>query len=130
MSEKISSVSRIPILITLNNEIMMEGELIRHLSPLTIKKILNHLPINQLINNFQRKFIQLKLDLDVGVEKPQSKFKKGDIAFSSISNSIYIFLTDYVHSQKQFSHIGYIKTQNLDELIKTKAGDILSIQKI
>ena len=40
MSEKISSVSRIPILITLNNEIMMEGELIRHLSPLTIKKIL------------------------------------------------------------------------------------------
>ena len=108
----------------------MEGELIRHLSPLTIKKILNHLPINQLINNFQRKFIQLKLELDIGVEKPQSKFKKGDIAFSSISNSIYIFLTDYTHSQKQFSRIGYIKTQNLDELIKTKVGRYLAIQKI
>jgi hypothetical protein len=26
--------------------------------------------------------------------------------------------------------MGFIKTQNLDELIKTKAGDILTIQKI
>jgi uncharacterized protein len=129
MSEKISSVSRIPILITLNNNIKMDGELVRHLSPLTIKKILNNLPINQLINNFQKKFIQLKLELDIGVEKPQSKFKKGDIAFSPISNSIYIFLIDYIQSQQQFSHIGYIKTQNLDELVKTKAGDMLSIQK-
>jgi uncharacterized protein len=130
MSENISSVSRIPILVTLNNSIKMEGELIRHLSPLTIKKVLNHLPTSQLINNFQKKFIQLKLELDIGLEKPQCKFKKGDIAFSSISNCIYIFLTDYTHSQKQFSHIGFIKTQNLDELIKTKAGDTLAIQKI
>ncbi len=130
MSENISSVSRIPILITLNNSIKMEGELIRHLSPLTIKKVLNNLPTSQLINNFQKKFIQLKLELDIGLEKPQCKFKKGDIAFSSISNCIYIFLTDYTHSQKQFSHIGFIKTQNLDELIKTKAGDTLAIQKI
>jgi uncharacterized protein len=130
MSKSISSVSRIPILITLNNSVKMDGELIRHLSPLTIKKVLNHLPINQLINNFQKKFLQLKLELDIGLEKPQSSFKKGDIAFSSISNCIYIFLEDYTHSQKQFSRMGFIKTQNLDELIKTKAGDILTIQKI
>ena len=130
MSKNISSVSRIPILITLNNSVKMDGELIRHLSPLTIKKVLNHLPINKLINNFQNKFLQLKLELDIGLEKPQSSFKKGDIAFSSISNCIYIFLEDYTHSQKQFSHMGFIKTQNLDELIKTKAGDILTIQKI
>ncbi len=129
MSEKITSVSRVPILITLNNDIKLEGELIRHLSPLTIKKILINLPISQLINNFQNKFIQLKLDLDIGVEKPLTKFKKGDIAFSSISNYLCIFLTDYAHNQ-QFSHIGFIKSNNLDELLKTKAGDILSIQRV
>ena len=89
------SVSRIPILVTLNNSIKIEGELIRHLSPLTVKKVLNNLPISQLINNFQDKFIQVKLELDIGIEKPQSKFKKGDIAFASMYNSIYIFLTDY-----------------------------------
>ncbi|MER5175772.1 MAG: cyclophilin-like fold protein [Candidatus Nitrosocosmicus sp.] len=129
MSEKITSVSRVPILITLNEGVKLEGELIKHLSPLTIKKILINLPISQLVNNFQNKFIQVKLDLDIGVEKPLHKFKKGDIAFSSISNYICIFLTDYTHNQ-QFSHIGYIKSNNLDELLKTKAGDILSIQRV
>ncbi len=129
MSEKITSISRVPILITINNIVKMEGELIRHLSPLTVKKILNNLPISELINNFQNKFIQVKLDLDIGVEKPTSKFKKGDIAFSPISNHIYIFLTDYTHNH-QFSLIGLIKNENLFELVKTKAGDILSIQRV
>ena len=35
------SVSRIPILLSINNVIDVEGELVRHLSPLTIKKILS-----------------------------------------------------------------------------------------
>ncbi len=128
MSEKITSVSRVPILITLNNNLKLEGELVRHLSPLTIKKILINLPISQLINNFQNKIIQLKLDLDIGVEKPLTKFKKGDIAFSSISNYLCIFITDYTHKQ-QLSHIGFIKSNNIDELLKTKAGDVISIQR-
>ncbi len=129
MSEKIVSVSRIPILVTINNDVRIEGELIRHLSPLTIKKILHNLPISQLINNFQKKIIKVKLDLDMGVEKPQNKFKKGDIAFAPISNSIYIFLTDYTNNQ-QLSHVGFIKTDALNELVKTKAGDVLFIQRI
>src|SRR5215210_9373920 len=117
MSKKIVSVSRIPILVTLNSDVKIEGELIRHLSPLTIKKILNNLPIIQLINNFQNKFIQLKLNLDIGVEKPQYKFKRGDIAFSPISNSIYIFLTDHINNQ-QLSNVGFVKTDTLNEFAK------------
>jgi len=129
MSDKITSVSRIPILISLNSAIKLEGELVRHLSPLTIKKIINNLPIRELIYNYQNKFISVKLGLDLGVEKPHNKFKKGDIAFSPISNSIYIFLTDYIHKQ-QLSHIGFINTKNMDEFLNTKAGDILTIQKV
>jgi hypothetical protein len=129
MLDKITSVSRIPILILLNSSIKLEGELIRHLSPLTIKKIINNLPIKGLVHNYQNKFISVKLDLDLGVEKPHNKFKRGDIAFSPPSNSIYIFLADYSHNQ-QLSHVGLIKTENIDELLITKAGDIISIQKI
>ena len=129
MSGNISSVSRIPILITLNNGEKLEGELIRHLSPLTIKKILSCLPISQLVNNFYNKYLQMKLDLDMGIEKPQSKFKRGDMAYSPSSSSIYIFLNEYIQSQQYFSHLGYIKT-DMDKLEKTKAGDIISIQKI
>src|SRR5215210_5130918 len=119
MSSGIASVSRIPISLILNNDIKLDGELIRYLSPLTVKRIVNNLPFSQLINNFQNKFLYIKLDLGIGVEKPISKFKKGDIAFSPISNTICIFIEDYNHNQ-QFSHVGSIKNANLNELLKTK----------
>ena len=102
------SVSRIPILLSINNAIDVQGELVRHLSPLTIKKILSCFPISQLIINFQNKYIQINIELNTGIEKPKNIFKKGDIAFSPISNSIYIFLNDYTHNN-QLNHIGFVK---------------------
>jgi uncharacterized protein len=129
MSEKIVSVSRIPILITINNVIDLEGELVRHLSPLTIKRIISRLPITNLVNNFQNNFIQIKFELDIGIEKPKTIFKKGDIAFSPISNNLCIFLNNFVHNQ-QLNLVGFIKEDGTNELLKTKAGDFISIRKI
>jgi|KBSMisStandDraft_5_1062788.scaffolds.fasta_scaffold80160_4 hypothetical protein len=123
------SVSRIPILLSINNVIDIEGELVRHLSPLTIKKILGCLPISQLVINFQNKYIQVSIELNIGIEKPKNIFKKGDIAFSPISNSICIFLNDYYHNN-QLNHIGFVKNDDLEKLKKTKAGDILNIRRI
>lgn len=123
------SVSRIPILLSINNVIDIEGELVRHLSPLTIKKILGCLPISQLVINFQNKYIQINIELNIGIEKPKNIFKKGDIAFSPISNSICIFLNDYDHNN-QLNHIGFVKNDDLEKLKKTKAGDILNIRRI
>ena len=123
------SVSRIPILLSINNVINVEGELVRHLSPLTIKKILSCLPISQLIINFQNKYIQINIELNIGIEKPKNIFKKGDIGFSPISNSICIFLNDYNHNN-QLNHIGFVKIDDLEKLKKTKAGDILNIRRI
>jgi len=123
------SVSRIPILLSINNVIDIEGELVRHLSPLTIKKILGCLPISQLVINFQNKYIQVSIELNIGIEKPKNIFKKGDIAFSPISNSICIFLNDYYHNN-QLNHIGFVKNDDLEKLKKTKAGDILNIRRV
>jgi uncharacterized protein len=128
MSDRITSVSRIPIAIILNGDIRIEGELIRYLAPLTVKRIVNNLPISQLINNFQNKFLYVKFDLFIGAEKPINKFKKGDLAFSPISNSICIFIEDYNLNQ-QFTHIGHIDIENMHGLLKTKTGDILTIKK-
>ena len=128
MSEKIASVSRIPIVVTVNNDVELKGELTRHLSPLTIKKIINNLPLSQLVNNFHNKFIYVRSGINGGLEKPQNKFKKGDIAYLPISDCIYIFLTDHIHNN-QFNRIGSI-SDNLNELTNTKAGDILNIQRI
>ena len=51
--------------VTINNDIDVEGELVRHLSPLTIKKILSCLPISQFIINFQNKYIQINIELNM-----------------------------------------------------------------
>ena len=128
MSKNTVSVSRIPIVITVNNDVKLKGELTRHLSPLTIKKIVSNLPLSQLINNYQNKFIYIKSGINGGLEKPQNKFEKGDIAYLPISDSIYIFLTDHIHNS-QFNRIGSI-TDSLYELTKTKAGDILNIKRV
>ena len=128
MSEKIVSVSRIPIVVTVNNDIKLNGELTRHLSPLTIKKIINILPLSRLIINYQNQFIYVKSGINGGLEKPQYKFKKGDIAYLPISDCIYIFLTDHAHNN-QFNRIGSI-ANSLNELTNTKAGDILNIQRV
>ena len=128
MSNKVPPISRIPIFLTLNNQIDLKGELVRYLSPLTVKAIITKLPFSQLVNNFKNKFLYVKLDLDIGVEKPVNKLKRGDIAFSPMSNSVCIFIEDYKHNQ-QLNHIGYIENENLYELLKTKAGDILTIKK-
>ena len=113
------SVSRIPIVLSINNVIDVEGELVRHLSPLTIKKILSCFPISQLIINFQNKYIQINIELNIGIEKPKNIFKKGDIAFSPISNSICIFLNDHNHNN-QLNHIGFVKNDDLEKLKKQK----------
>src|ERR671921_662870 len=128
MSNKVPPISRIPIFLTLNNQIDLKGELVRYLSPLTVKAIITKLPFSQLVNNFKNKFLYVKLDLDIGVEKPVNKLKRGDIAFSPMSNSVCIFIEDYKHNQ-QLNHIGYIENENLYKLLKTKAGDILTIKK-
>ncbi len=128
MSDEIVSVSRIPIVVTVNDDIELNGELTRHLSPLTIKKIVGNLPLSQLINNYQNKFVYIKSGINGGLEKPQNKFNKGDIAYLPISDCIYIFLTDHIHNS-QLNRIGSI-TDSINELTKTKPGDILNIQRV
>ena len=128
VSDEIVSVSRIPIVVTVNDDIELNGELTRHLSPLTIKKIVSNLPLSQLINNYQNKFVYIKSGINGGLEKPQNKFNKGDIAYLPISDCIYIFLTDHIHNS-QLNRIGSI-TDSINELTKTKPGDILNIQRV
>ncbi len=122
------SVSRIPIHLSINEKGAFDGELIRFLSPFTIKKISESLPISERINKFQNKYIYLKVEIGLGYEKPTKNFQKGDIAFSPISNSICIFLEDVTNFQ-QLNPVGVIISGDLKYLSNTKPGDILTIRK-
>lgn len=128
MPEKIPGISRMPVEIKINDNQILKGEFVRHFSPLTIKKLIEHFPLNERIHNYQNKFVYIKLDLDLGVEKPLKSFKKGDIAFSPSGSFICFFLTDYIHYQSM-NYIGTVPFDSLESLKNTKTGDILKIDK-
>ncbi|MDN5845644.1 MAG: hypothetical protein L0H53_05145 [Candidatus Nitrosocosmicus sp.] len=128
MSSEFQSVSRIPIRIELNQASELEGEFRRHLSPLTIKKLLGSFPICGRINSYDGKFIYVQVDLQLGSEKPVLSFKKGDLAFSPAGNFLCIFLCDATLKQK-LNLLGRVTSDNIDILQSFKVGDYLSIKK-
>lgn len=127
MSINFESVSRIPIKIEVNGTILY-GEIVRHLSPLTVKKIIEHLPLSGRINKFEKIFVYIKTTLELGSEKPKKDFKKGDLAFSHSGSFICIFLNDHIHNQP-FNHIGNVMSENLDNLYTVETGKTLTIAK-
>lgn len=127
MSTDYSNISRIPLKLSFNTN-TLTGELIRHLSPLTIKKLIENFPLQNRINNYNNKFVYIKVELDIGTEKGTSNFKKGDIAYSPSGGFISIFLENFVHNQK-FNHIGKIVEGNLENFLRTNPGDYLLIEK-
>ena len=128
MSSEFQSVSRIPIKIELNQARELEGEFRRHLSPLTIKKLINLFPLFGSINRYDGKFIYIQIELQLGSEKPTGSFKKGDIAFSPLGNFLCIFISDASMDQK-LNLLGKVTSDNIDILQSFKVGDYLSINK-
>ena len=128
VSSDFQSVSTIPIKIGLNRAHQLEGEFKRHLSPLTVKKLLSIFPINGRINSYNCKFIYVQVGLQLGSEKPINIFKKGDLAFSPLGNFICIFLDDATLNQK-LNLLGKVTSENVDILQSFKVGDYLSFEK-
>ena len=124
-----SSVSRIEIQLMINDKHKITAEFKRHLSPLTINKIIKKMPISGLIIKYDDQFVYVKTELNVGIEKPVSIFKKGNIAFSPSGNFLSVFLKDTSTAQK-YSLLGDVTSDNLDLLLSVGAGDILSFKKL
>ena len=128
MSSEFQSVSRIPIKIELNRARELHGEFRRHLSPLTIKKLVNVFPLFGRINSYDGKFIYIHVELQLGSEKPVNSFKKGDIAFSPLGNFLCIFLCDATLDQK-LNLLGRVTSDNINILQSFRVGDHLGINK-
>ena len=128
MSSEFQSVSTIPIKIEFNQAYELKGEFKRHLSPLTIKKLLSAFPIYGRINSYDGKFVYVQVGLQLGSEKPVNTFKKGDLAFSPLGNFLSIFLYDVILNQKM-NLLGRVTSDNVDILQSFKVGDYLSFKK-
>jgi hypothetical protein len=123
-----ASVSRIEIQLLINDRHVINAEFKRHFSPLTIKKLISIMPISGLISKYNEKFVYIKTDLDIGVEKPVNNFKKGNIAFSPSGNFISVFLKETSIAQK-YNLLGIVTSDNLDLLSSVIVGDRLTFRK-
>ncbi len=123
-----ASVSRIEIQLLINDRHVINAEFKRHFSPLTIKKLISMMPISGLISKYNEKFVYIKTDLDIGVEKPVNNFKKGNIAFSPSGNFISVFLKETSIAQK-YNLLGIVTSDNLDLLSSVIVGDRLTFRK-
>lgn len=121
------SVSRIPMIVQILDKGVAPCELIRHLSPLCIRMILNSLPLQDRIHKYSDSIIYIETRLVIGAEKQKTHFKRGDIAYMTSNSSICIFTKDTVMAP--MNPIGVVKS-NLEIIESTQSGDIMILKKM
>ncbi len=117
-----SSVSRIPLTVELVNKGNVDCEMIRHLAPVTVSKIIKSLPIQDRTHRFKDQFIYIQTGLEIGAEKPKTQFKSGDVGFMTSNGALCFFLQDSTVSP--MSHVGILK-EDIELIGSARPGDII-----
>ena len=128
-TNQFSTVSRIPIKIIIEKKEILDGELIRHLSPLTISHLLKQLPISGGIHYNYDNFCYIQTQLNIGPEKQKKAFSKGDITLMTSTGSICFILKEILSMSYPMNHIGKIfPLSNLELLRNLKSIDAITIK--
>ncbi|MEM3045237.1 MAG: cyclophilin-like fold protein [Candidatus Bathyarchaeia archaeon] len=80
----------IPVKIELEGVGVAKGELKRFLSPLTVGKIVDSLPLSGRIARWKEE-VYFEVPVKVGPEKPRGKVEKGALAYWPMGSAICIF---------------------------------------
>ena len=121
-----STVSRIPINIMIDKKETLKGELIRHLSPLTVSHILKQLLLFGSIHYNSDNFCYIQTQLNIGTEKQKKIYSQGDITLMTSTGFICFILKEIITSFPM-NHIGKISSANMDLLRDLKPTDTLKI---
>lgn len=123
----INTVSRIPLILEISNKGVVECEIIRHLSPITTKLILNGLPLKDRIHKLQGALVYMETGLIIGAEKQRSRFRRGEMAYLTANGSVCIFVKD-CPAISTMNPIGLI-TSNLQILESAQTGDVMILRR-
>jgi uncharacterized protein len=104
------------------------ANLFKHLSPVTLSRIVREIPITGHVNFYERNFAYILTNVVSGEEKSRKEFKKGQVAFMPSGSSICFFLED-VHSYKPMNLLGEV-THGMEILESLRRGDSIEIEKI
>lgn len=118
------SVSKIECVATVRGKGQAKLAMFRHLAPLTLNAVLRAMPIDSRVN-VQPGMICLFTDLKVGVEKPRTRFSRGDAAFLPSASLLCIFLRD-ASSDRPLNPLGNVE-DGLPLLETLKAGEVVRL---
>jgi len=117
------SVSIINIFLEIKGKARISCQLKRHLSPRTIGLITRSMPIHDNVHRMNKSVVYIKTNIDSGMERKKTDFKKGDIAYFPTGGCICFFLNDVLDGQPM-TPIGKLLS-SIENLKDVKTGDIL-----
>jgi len=106
----------------------LKGNLYKHLSPVTLTKIVREVPLVGRVNFYEKDFAYILTNVVSGEEKSRKEFSRGQIAFMPSGSSICFFLKE-MRSYKPMNLLGEV-TEGMEILESLKRGDSIEIQKI
>jgi hypothetical protein len=83
------------------------------------------LPLEGHAHLLGKSILYFESNIDSGIERSRTEFKKGDVAFLPSAGSLCFFLNDTVFT-KTMTLIGKL-SENIDALKDVKSGDVLCI---
>ena len=119
------SVSTINIFLEIKGRARISCQLKRHLSPRTIGLITRSMPIHDNVHRMNKSVVYIKTNIDSGMERKKTDFKKGDIAYFPTVGCICFFLNDVLDGQPM-TPIGKLLS-SIENLKDIKTGDILTL---
>ena len=120
------TVSQFNLILKINESGNIPCELKRHLSPVTVGLIMRMLPLSGNVHQMGKSVVYFETNINSGIERKKTDFKKGDIAFLPTEGSICFYMND-VNNGKPMTPIG--KINEVEKLTTVKPSDILSLSR-
>ena len=121
------TVSRFNVVLKINDGQGIPCQLKRHLSPITVGMIMRMLPLKGNAHQIGESIIYFETNVNSGIERKRTDFKKGDIAFLPAEGCICFYMDDVIGG-KPMTILGKI-TKNIEKLNGIKSSDILSLSR-
>ena len=102
-----------------NNKNVVKGIFRTVLSPFTIRKIIEKLPINERAIIMDKNRLVFNVNINGGKEKATRTVKKGDIAYSPLGDEMIIYMEDIEETYNRVNVIGsLINIDDVEEVLK------------
>jgi len=121
------TVSRVDVILKINDIERISCQLKRHLSPMTVGLITRMLPLKGNAHQMGQSVVYFETRINSGIERKRTDFKKGDIAFLPTEGSICFYM-DNVFDGKLMTIVGKI-TDDIEKLKAVKSSDVLSLSR-